>query len=290
MAESPGGSKGGDVRWELTRAERDEISGAGGFGILDLLRALLARPRLIPRALRLAASGARQGIREDPELGWFLYTRRLKRLAPEAATGAGWYGEKGFMAALEPYLGPSARALEVGCGAGRMLRLVAPKVGEAVGCDVSQPMLDEAAKNLAGVENVTLLRADLGELQKRGLAPFDVVFAHDVFVNIDSDPAVAMLDRMREILRPGGACVASFLTVDEDSWARDHMEANRGLGQMTHLGVGHPRLYVSAQVDAMMRMAGFDLVEAKYGEEGPDRSRPHYIVVGRKPAAPADGS
>jgi SAM-dependent methyltransferase len=285
MAESPTRSQGG-ARWELTRAERDEIRGTGRFRVGDLFRALLSRPSLIPSALRTGARGARQGIREDPELGWYLYTRRLQRHFPDAATGAGWYGEQGFMAALDPYLDPAARVLDVGCGAGRLLRLVAPKVGEAVGCDLSRPMLDEAAKNLADLENVTLLHAGLGELEDQ--APFDVTFAHDVLVNIDPDPSLAMLDLMRRRLREGGVCVASFFTVDEDSWARAHMEMIRTSGHAGHFGVGHPRPYVSSQVDAMMRMAGFELVQAKYGEEGPDQSRPHYIVVGKVPAAPAE--
>jgi ubiquinone/menaquinone biosynthesis C-methylase UbiE len=272
------------TRWELSDAERDSLAAEGRYGAGDVLRALLSRPSLAPRVLRRALRGAGQGLRDDPELAWYLHSRRLRKRFPDVATGAGWYDEDAFTAALEPYLGESTRAIEIGCGAGRLMRLVAPKVAELVGCDLSEPMIEEAERNLSGLDNVAFVRAEAGELAQLGYADFDLAFAHDLLVNLDLDPALAVLDAMRGVLRSGGTCVVSVLTVDEEPWGREHMELIRGAPAGGRVGAGHPRPYVRAQVDTMMKMAGFEISSAGHAEGEPAGARPHYIVAGRVPA------
>lgn len=145
----------------------------------------------------------------------------MRRLVPDAATGAIWFGEGVFTAALEPHLGTDVRALEVGCGDGRIANLIAPRLGELHCCDVSQAMLSEAAGNLASHRNVQLVPTSGLTLEGIEGDPFDLVYAHDVLVTLDPDSATALLDAMRRALRPGGTCVVSVLTIDRPAWARD---------------------------------------------------------------------
>jgi SAM-dependent methyltransferase len=278
-------------RWELTAADRERLSEPTvPIGVRGVARALLSKPALISGTVRNAVRGATQGLRDDPELGWYLASRRLQQRVPDAATGVQWHGAENFVEVLDPYLGSSTRALEVGCGAGRVSRLVAPRVRELVCSDVSKPMLEEAAENLAGFDNVRLVLANGRDLEAIDQAPFDVILAHNVLVTFDPDPAVSMLDSMRRVLRPGGVCVVSFLTIDDEEWARWQIEQIRSAGPSGHFGAAHPRAYASCQVDAMVKLAGFDLVEGRHGDPATDTGRPHYHAVGKVPDGPAGHS
>ena len=62
---------------------------------------------------------------------------------------------------IDPEFAPR-RALDFGCGVGRVTIPLARRVAQVVGVDVSDSMLDEANKNCeeAGVRNVTLIKSD----------------------------------------------------------------------------------------------------------------------------------
>src|SRR5262245_17464712 len=62
---------------------------------------------------------------------------------------------------LDPEFAPR-RALDFGCGVGRVTIPLARRVEQVVGLDVSDSMLEEAKKNCeeVGVRNVTLLKSD----------------------------------------------------------------------------------------------------------------------------------
>lgn len=254
------------------------------IGIAELGAALLTKPRLILRLLRAAARGASQGVRSDDELIWLISARRVTREIPDAATGVAWHGEEDFVAALEPHLTKSTRAVEVGAGAGRVSRLVAPCVSELICADVSRTMLEEAKENLAGTSNVSFSLTRGLTLDGLPRDSFDLVYAHDVLVTFDPDPALAMLDAMRGLLRPEGICVVSFFTADRPAWARDQLERVRRAATAGHFGSTHPRTYVAAQVDALMGFAGFEVVDRRYGESADDAQRAHYILTGRAAA------
>jgi SAM-dependent methyltransferase len=70
-------------------------------------------------------------------------------------------------AALAEFFPPATRrALDLGCGDGRLVRLVLehrPDVDEVVGVDNSPPMLEAVRANVAGDARVTVVDADLRE-------------------------------------------------------------------------------------------------------------------------------
>ena len=73
-----------------------------------------------------------------------------------------------------------SRVLDLGCGTGRMLEALAPRVREIVGVDVSGAMVQTASSRVQHVSNASALRIsgrDLSELT----GPFDLVFAIDSF-------------------------------------------------------------------------------------------------------------
>ena len=95
--------------------------------------------------------------------------------------------------------------MEIGCGIGRLTRVVARRAATVRALDVSPRMLELARKHGAELENVEWLLGDGTSLDGIADASADAVVSHVVFQHIP-DPAVT-LGYVREIgrvLRPEG--------------------------------------------------------------------------------------
>ena len=102
------------------------------------------------------------------------------------------------------------RVLDFGCGVGRLTIPFARSAREVVGVDVSQSMLDEAARNCAafGAAGVRLVRGDdrLSSISGK----FDMVHSFIVFQHVPVARGMAILDRLLERLLPGGVGALHF--------------------------------------------------------------------------------
>lgn len=98
-------------------------------------------------------------------------------------------------------LGPGRRVLDVGCGSGETTLDLAASGAEAVGVDISRPLLEVARSRSEGATNVTFLEADA---QAYDFAPatFDGIFSR-FGVMFFADP-VAAFQNLRRALKPGG--------------------------------------------------------------------------------------
>ena len=110
-------------------------------------------------------------------------------------------------------LGPGARVLDVGCGAGRHLEEL-DRIGyRSVGLDLSRPML-EAAR--AAAPRAGLIRADMRSIPFRNAA-FDVVTSYFTSFGYfdDEDDDMAVLCEVRRVLKAGGWYLLDFLNAGE---------------------------------------------------------------------------
>jgi ubiquinone/menaquinone biosynthesis C-methylase UbiE len=95
-------------------------------------------------------------------------------------------------------------ALEIGCGVGRVGRVLSPFVRQWIGCDVSANMLRQAERRLMGLENTRLQEISGYDLQPIPDASVDVVYTTVVFMHLEEwDRYTYMLEAMR-VLKPGG--------------------------------------------------------------------------------------
>ena len=78
---------------------------------------------------------------------------------------------------------PRWRVLEIGCGMGRLLRPLSPRVARVFGVDLSEEMLIRAREHCAALPNVELARTD-GRLDFLTDGAFDFVFSHIVFQHL----------------------------------------------------------------------------------------------------------
>jgi ubiquinone/menaquinone biosynthesis C-methylase UbiE len=136
-------------------------------------------------------------------------------------------------------LKPGQRAVEVGCGTGRNLRLLREAVGgegEVIGVDASAGMLAEAQKTISrrGWRNVTLIHEDAAKLALD--EPVDVAyFSLSYSVMPDRDPA---LDAAWNAVRRGGR-VAIMDAGMPDSRVVGDLLALRSIADLDGLSFDH---------------------------------------------------
>ncbi len=144
---------------------------------------------------------------------------------------------------------PFGSLLDVGTGTGRMLEVLAPQAGRALGIDQSPQMLGIARDRLgrAGLRNAQLRQGDIFALPVERDA-FDLVVVHQVLHYLD-DPSRALREAART-LRPGGR----LLVVD---FAPHQEESLRAVHAHRRLGFSHE------EIAAVMAEAGLDVQLAR---------------------------
>lgn len=104
-------------------------------------------------------------------------------------------------------LAPSTRALEIGCGIGRLLEPLAERVEHVVGIDVAPRMVEVARRRCAGHPRIEVRGSSGLDLADFPGEAFDLVCAVDSFPYVfeAGEPLVrALLAEVRRVLRPGG--------------------------------------------------------------------------------------
>ena len=106
----------------------------------------------------------------------------------------------------EAHFGPlqRGRALDHGCGVGRLSLPLARQFGEVIGLDVSQSMLSEARSNAEalGLGNVEFALAD--DRLSNAPGEFDMVMSYMVLQHVRVRRGLGILSRLLEKVRPGG--------------------------------------------------------------------------------------
>ena len=103
------------------------------------------------------------------------------------------------------------RALDFGCGVGRLVVPLGGLCQSVVGVDVSVSMLVEAKKNckMRGISNVELIQGD-DELTRVPPGPFDFINSHVVFQHIPVKRGLRIAELLIDRLQEGGVGVLHF--------------------------------------------------------------------------------
>jgi SAM-dependent methyltransferase len=111
----------------------------------------------------------------------------------------------------------TGRVLDVGCGAGRLLRYLDLLGAEAHGVDLSQRMVDHCRARFPGLD---VHRGDLDDLTATETGPFDAVIIADNTLDVLDDPARRrVLGELREMLADDGVLI--FTAHNLDCWDRE---------------------------------------------------------------------
>jgi SAM-dependent methyltransferase len=96
------------------------------------------------------------------------------------------------------------RALDFGCGVGRITRALASRFREVVGLDASRAMVEHARRINGAVSNASFVAGSLDELEP---ASFDLAWSVLVLQHLAPDEVEPAVERLVALLRPGGAAV-----------------------------------------------------------------------------------
>ena len=106
--------------------------------------------------------------------------------------------------------------LEIGCGIGRVGKLVAPLCRKWIGCDVASNMLSHAAERLRDLPSVELKEISGYDLRGVADAYVDVVYCTVVFMHLESwDRYNYILEAFR-VLRPSGRIYVDNINLCSD--------------------------------------------------------------------------
>ncbi len=148
---------------------------------------------------------------------WSAVFDRLAKVQPEAGVALYALGSPDLLEAATAeivealrgwgLLHVSSHVLEIGCGIGRFVRVLAPEVSYVTGLDLSREMIARARERCAGLTNVRLEVSSGRDLAGLGDASFDLVLAADVFpylVQAGAELAARHIAEAGRVLRPGG--------------------------------------------------------------------------------------
>ena len=139
--------------------------------------------------------------------GFFAVDSRLEFGTPDLERfWAG--GEKDLDLLLEAVgaeLQPGDDVVEIGCGVGRLTRVLSARAGSVRALDVSERMLELAREHNPELANVTWLLGDGTSLAGVDASSADAVVSHVVFQHIP-DPQITLgyVRDIGRVLRPGG--------------------------------------------------------------------------------------
>ncbi|MEM9764703.1 MAG: methyltransferase domain-containing protein [Pseudomonadota bacterium] len=147
------------------------------------------------------------------------------------------------------------RVLEIGCGAGLLLREIALATGAhglAAGIDISPDQVVAATAECAGVPGVQIREGDVATLDWPD-AVFDAAVAAHVIEYLEA-PEVA-LAAIRRALKPGARLVCLAVNWDSDFWHGPPAALTAPVVAAWRAGLPRPNL--PAQLGPMLARAGF---------------------------------
>lgn len=147
---------------------------------------------------------------------------------------------------------PLGDLIDIGCGQGRILKLLASRAQRAVGVDIDADArrFARAEVLIAGLPNCTLRKGDMYDLPFSD-GEFDTAVLDDVLV--DADRPQAALTEARRLVKPGGRLFL-LATVDHDN-AKDVAWKFADWCRKAHLRLGAPKTIPSGNPEWLLAIA-----------------------------------
>ena len=129
----------------------------------------------------------------------------LARGRRDVAAARDWLAELGLPTSWD-------RALDFGCGAGRLSQALAEHAGAVVGVDVSAPMLDTARSLDRSGGRCTFVLNESADLRLLDDDSVDLVYTERVLQHLPASLVECYLGEFLRVLRPGGVALLHCTT------------------------------------------------------------------------------
>jgi ubiquinone/menaquinone biosynthesis C-methylase UbiE len=149
----------------------------------------------------------------NEELFWDHYVNEWEKSGKSKElryVGSEWKREEDFLSLLQKYSSPKKKALELGCGGGRITATGVKLFKHVYATDISDEMLRKS-KEAITASNVTFHKLDGFTLKDFSDDTVDYVYCHDVFVQISSIQIYPYLREIKRVLKGGGIGLVSGL-------------------------------------------------------------------------------
>jgi len=168
-------------------------------------------------------------------------------------------------------------AIDMACGTGRISQVLAQEIPSVVGVDVSAEMLTQARRRCPGVRFV---ERDVTADGIEGLDPADLATAFRFFMNAEPALRAAVLERLHDLLRPGGLLITNV---------QCNAESPAGLvRRLRHRLLGHDVHTMShAELTELLAIHGFVVERTAWMAHWP-RTGPYLAGLARRMQRPAE--
>ena len=163
-------------------------------------------------------------------------------------------------------IAPDDTVLEIGCGVGRVGKVIAPLCQRWIGCDVSAAMLHHARERLRGLTNTDFVEISGFDLSPVADESVDVVYCTVVFMHLEEWDRYSYILEARRVLRPGGRIyVDNFSLCHDYGWHLfETLRATYRPGQRPqHIS----RSSTPAEIETYLTRAGFSSVQVRQQRE-----------------------
>ena len=155
--------------------------------------------------------------------------------------------------------------LEIGCGIGRVGRMVAPLCRKWIGCDVASNMLSLAAERLRDISGVELKEISGYDLKGVADASVDVVYCTVVFMHLESWDRYNYILEASRVLRPNGRIYVDNINLcSEGGWKV--FETHRAMSS-TNRPPHMTQNSTPQEIETYLRRAGFSDVRIRTNDD-----------------------
>lgn len=127
---------------------------------------------------------------------------------------------------ISKHIKPNSSILEIGCGYGRLLKIMAKKSKRLVGIDFSNRMIELSKKNLEGEENVDIQLMEADELAFND-GSFDYVVCLDNSFGNMPKIELDVLKEMKRVCKNGGEIIISVFSENAKDIQKENYERIR---------------------------------------------------------------
>lgn len=119
---------------------------------------------------------------------------------------------------LDRFVGINASdaCLEIGCGVGRVGKIMSQRCRRWIGTDISAAMLEYASQRLAELDNVELIELGGDGLGEVADCSVDLVYSTVVFMHLYEWDRYKYVQEAMRVLRPGGHCYFDNVDIASD--------------------------------------------------------------------------
>jgi ubiquinone/menaquinone biosynthesis C-methylase UbiE len=183
-----------------------------------------------------------------------------------------------------PHLGRE-RALDFGCGLGRLTLALANHFREVIGVDIAPAMLERARLHAHSVENVSFRLNQTADLAQFDAASFDFVLSDITLLHVEPKNTRAYISEFVRVCKPGG--VIKFHLPSPTRRQMIRAKVPRGIVALGYAikSLRHPIMEVygvePAEVTAILERAGAEVLAVR-SSAGPTYSSSSNFYTARR--------